>query len=246
MSVLNCLTRFHKLCQPGIRVTVVVMILIFVGLLSFQSSTLFSANDLLHDLGKKFSPSASNSGPSRSNSPPADNSSAPVPISAPEVDNGASPGPQPEKVDNSTDSSLASASSPLDEGADIRKKKGRGKSPPRSDETESRNCSREREPRKKRKTTPHVTSIREMNEILLRNQRSSCSMVGIPGPIKRIRRGLRRLTVSIHALLQVPRWASPIDQQILEARREILNAPIVEDDPELYPPVYRNLSTFKR
>ncbi|CAA6671624.1 unnamed protein product [Spirodela intermedia] len=59
-----------------------------------------------------------------------------------------------------------------------------------------------------------------MSEILLRNQRSSCS--------------------------KVPQWSCPIDQQILEARRKILNAPIVEDDPELYPPVYRNFSTFKR
>ncbi|CAA7408726.1 unnamed protein product [Spirodela intermedia] len=220
MEILNYLARFRKLCQPGIRVPVVFLVLIVICFLSFQSSTLFSESDLLHDLRKMFSPSASNSGPSRSNNSAADNSSAPVPIPVPVVDNRSSPSPQPEKVENSTNSSLTSVGSPLDEGAEMRKKKGRSKSPPRSDKPASRNCSREREPRKKRKTTQHVTSIREMSEILLRNQRSSCS--------------------------KVPQWSCPIDQQILEARRKILNAPIVEDDPELYPPVYRNFSTFKR
>lgn len=44
----------------------------------------------------------------------------------------------------------------------------------------------------------------------------------------------------------VPLRPSASDLQILEAKAQILNAPPVENDPELYSPVFRNISMFKR
>ncbi|XP_021900104.1 probable glycosyltransferase At5g03795 [Carica papaya] len=66
-----------------------------------------------------------------------------------------------------------------------------------------------------------VTTIDEMNQILLRNRRSSRSM-------------------------QRPRWSSKRDEEILAARSQIENALSIVDDPELYAPAFRNVSIFKR
>ncbi|CAN6460881.1 unnamed protein product [Victoria cruziana] len=38
----------------------------------------------------------------------------------------------------------------------------------------------------------------------------------------------------------------PPEQALLYAKHEIQNAPIVTDDPDLHPPIFRNVSTFKR
>lgn len=51
---------------------------------------------------------------------------------------------------------------------------------------------------------------------------------------------------SLVHLLQRPRWSAPPDQEILDARRQIQNAPIAEDDRELHAPAFWNLSAFKR
>lgn len=73
--------------------------------------------------------------------------------------------------------------------------------------------------RKKKQVMP-PTSIPEMNRLLLRNRVSSRSMK--------------------------PRWSSVRDQEILAAKKQIENAPFVKNDPELYAPVFRNVSVFKR
>ncbi|MCL7040398.1 hypothetical protein MKW94_007978, partial [Papaver nudicaule] len=65
-----------------------------------------------------------------------------------------------------------------------------------------------------------VTSISAMSRLLLKNLASS---------------GSRR-----------PKWFSEQDQQILAAKSEIANAPVIKNDIELYAPIYRNLSTFRR
>ncbi|KAF8096510.1 hypothetical protein N665_0307s0039 [Sinapis alba] len=65
-----------------------------------------------------------------------------------------------------------------------------------------------------------VTTIDEMNRILTRHRRSS--------------RAMR------------PRWSSRRDEEMLAARKEIENAPVVTTDRELYPPIFRNVSMFKR
>ncbi|KAL0735478.1 hypothetical protein Bca4012_011688 [Brassica carinata] len=65
-----------------------------------------------------------------------------------------------------------------------------------------------------------VTTIDEMNRILTRHRRSS--------------RAMR------------PRWSSRRDEEMLAARKEIENAPVVTVDRELYPPIFRNVSMFKR
>nr|KYP61649.1 hypothetical protein KK1_016155 [Cajanus cajan] len=64
------------------------------------------------------------------------------------------------------------------------------------------------------------TLIQEMNQILVRRRASS--------------RAMR------------PRWSSKLDLEILAARLEIEHAPIVTHDKELYAPLFRNLSMFKR
>ncbi|GMI84356.1 hypothetical protein like AT4G32790 [Hibiscus trionum] len=42
------------------------------------------------------------------------------------------------------------------------------------------------------------------------------------------------------------RWSSKADEVLLEARLQIENAPIIENDPRLYAPLYRNVSMLKR
>ncbi|KAL2342554.1 hypothetical protein Fmac_003839 [Flemingia macrophylla] len=64
------------------------------------------------------------------------------------------------------------------------------------------------------------TLIQEMTQILARRRASS--------------RAMR------------PRWSSKLDAEILAARLEIEHAPMVTRDKELYAPLFRNLSMFKR
>ncbi|KAI4350815.1 hypothetical protein L6164_005229 [Bauhinia variegata] len=77
-------------------------------------------------------------------------------------------------------------------------------------------------PRKMRCNMPPKsrTLIHEMEKILARNRRSS--------------RAMR------------PRWSSKLDQEILAVKSEIEHAPIVTSDKELYAPLFRNISMFKR
>ncbi|GMI94834.1 hypothetical protein like AT5G19670 [Hibiscus trionum] len=65
-----------------------------------------------------------------------------------------------------------------------------------------------------------VTTIAEMNRILLRHRRSS--------------RAAR------------PRRSSVRDQEISSARSQIENAPVIVNDQDLYSPLFRNVSSFKR
>ncbi|CAI0425525.1 unnamed protein product [Linum tenue] len=65
-----------------------------------------------------------------------------------------------------------------------------------------------------------ITTFDEMNQLLARNHRSS--------------RAMR------------PRWSSERDREILDARWQIENAPAVVNDPDLYAPLFRNVSQFKR
>lgn len=65
-----------------------------------------------------------------------------------------------------------------------------------------------------------ITSVSQMNRLLLKHRRSS--------------RAMR------------PRWSSPRDQEILAAKSQIENAPIVRNHAELFAPLFRNVSMFKR
>ncbi|XP_052115436.1 probable glycosyltransferase At3g07620 [Arachis duranensis] len=64
------------------------------------------------------------------------------------------------------------------------------------------------------------TLIQEMNRILIRRRAKSRAMK--------------------------PRWSSKLDLEVLAARFEIEHAPIVTQDKELYAPLFRNVSMFKR
>ncbi|KAL1834629.1 hypothetical protein ACET3Z_004280 [Daucus carota] len=65
-----------------------------------------------------------------------------------------------------------------------------------------------------------VLSISDMKDLLHENRASSYSME--------------------------PLWSSAVDSKILEAKLQIVNAPIIKDDPSLYAPIYRNVSMFRR
>ncbi|KAL2318207.1 hypothetical protein Fmac_032083 [Flemingia macrophylla] len=67
---------------------------------------------------------------------------------------------------------------------------------------------------------PEVTTVSEMNKLLHQSHASYRSMR--------------------------PRWFSAVDQELLLARSEIENAPIVKNDRNLYAPIYHNFSMFKR
>ncbi|MBA0722933.1 hypothetical protein Golax_003563 [Gossypium laxum] len=53
-----------------------------------------------------------------------------------------------------------------------------------------------------------------------------------------------RSRVSYHST--TPRWASAADKVLLNVRSQIEKAPILENDQQLYAPLYRNVSMFKR
>ncbi|KAF9612788.1 hypothetical protein IFM89_003798 [Coptis chinensis] len=65
-----------------------------------------------------------------------------------------------------------------------------------------------------------ITSISEMNTLLLKSRASSHSTIR--------------------------RWSSVRDQEILSAKSQIENAPILDKDRELYAPLFWNISMFKR
>ncbi|XP_016483828.2 putative glycosyltransferase At3g07620 [Nicotiana tabacum] len=65
-----------------------------------------------------------------------------------------------------------------------------------------------------------ITSISQMEKLLVRHRARS--------------RAMR------------PRWSSERDQEILAARLQIENAPLLRSDRELYAPAFRNMSMFKR
>ncbi|KAL6216479.1 hypothetical protein ACLB2K_009702 [Fragaria x ananassa] len=44
----------------------------------------------------------------------------------------------------------------------------------------------------------------------------------------------------------IPQWSSSADQEMQDAASQIENAPIIKNDPNLYAPLYRNVSMFKR
>ncbi|KAK0570744.1 hypothetical protein LWI29_005742 [Acer saccharum] len=85
------------------------------------------------------------------------------------------------------------------------------------------NSSVDRVPKKKKepeRPTPNVYSISDMNQMLLQSHASYRSMR--------------------------PRWPSAVDQELLSVRSQIESAPILKNDHELYAPLYRNVSMFKR
>ncbi|XP_076961127.1 putative glycosyltransferase At3g07620 [Bidens hawaiensis] len=68
--------------------------------------------------------------------------------------------------------------------------------------------------------TGNVVTISEMHDMLVHNRASSFSMK--------------------------PRWSSSVDQELLDAKFQIENTHFNENDPELHPPLFVNVSRFKR
>lgn len=57
---------------------------------------------------------------------------------------------------------------------------------------------------------------------------------------------LSNLYPNILWIMQKHIWSMPPKEALVYARKEIENAPAVHDDPDLYAPLFRNVSTFKR
>lgn len=53
-----------------------------------------------------------------------------------------------------------------------------------------------------------------------------------------------------HAVLpprpEAPLWSTSADEELIYAKKEIANATLASDDPDLYAPLFRNVSVFKR
>ncbi|CAL4977316.1 unnamed protein product [Urochloa decumbens] len=45
---------------------------------------------------------------------------------------------------------------------------------------------------------------------------------------------------------EAPLWSTSADEELIYAKKEIMNAPLTLDDPDLYAPLFRNVSVFKR
>ncbi|XP_066314043.1 probable glycosyltransferase At5g25310 isoform X2 [Miscanthus floridulus] len=45
---------------------------------------------------------------------------------------------------------------------------------------------------------------------------------------------------------EAPLWSTAADEELIYAKKEINNAPLTSDDPDLYAPLFRNVSIFKR
>ncbi|KAM6542112.1 hypothetical protein CsatB_006559 [Cannabis sativa] len=65
-----------------------------------------------------------------------------------------------------------------------------------------------------------VYSVSEMNNLLIQSHGSNYSVI--------------------------PQWSSAVDHELQDVVLQIENAPVVENDPNLYAPLYRNVSIFKR
>ncbi|PIA64783.1 hypothetical protein AQUCO_00100330v1 [Aquilegia coerulea] len=63
-------------------------------------------------------------------------------------------------------------------------------------------------------------------------------------PISKLNTLLLQSKDSVHSMR--PLWSSKCDHELLSARSQINNAPIIKNDLELYPSIYRNVSMFKR
>ncbi|KAE8676106.1 Exostosin family protein, putative isoform 2 [Hibiscus syriacus] len=74
--------------------------------------------------------------------------------------------------------------------------------------------------KEKPQTLPALTTIADMNNLVYQSRVSYKS--------------------------KTPRWPSEADKVLLEARLQIESTPIIKNDPQLYAPLYRNVSMFKR
>ncbi|KAE8710465.1 Exostosin family protein, putative isoform 2 [Hibiscus syriacus] len=108
----------------------------------------------------------------------------------------------------------------------------------------------------------HATPSLEKNEKSKEMQKSFTKSVDDPAPLKAPK--MKEKPETLPALTTIadmnnlvyqsrvsyesktPRWPSEADEVLPEARLLIENAPIIKNDPQLYAPLYRNVSMFKR
>lgn len=57
---------------------------------------------------------------------------------------------------------------------------------------------------------------------------------------------LREPPLSLQNGLRMPMPLTFTDQQLIYAKGEISRAPVIYDDPDLFPPLFLNVSVFKR
>ncbi|KAJ7958562.1 Exostosin family protein [Quillaja saponaria] len=138
-----------------------------------------------------------------------------------------SPVSSPTKVDPNITIPLASSGSNISAseiGLKTISNRSVSSRPLQTDVPTSKNSSTTSSPLKEKKEDhmpiADVTSISDMNKLLLQRRASSHSMI--------------------------PQWPSVADQELLDARSQIENALNIKKDPKLYAPLYRNVSIFKR
>ncbi|CAA6671621.1 unnamed protein product [Spirodela intermedia] len=180
LSFYKYISQFQKLCGPGIRRAVSVMILIALIVLGLQNSSQSRGNSVLDELEKTnpSSPVSLESEKTREIVLSVDRKNSTSPI---------------HQVENRVASIVA---------------------------VTPRNPAPAEKAKAKRKKRMPAKTIQEMNQMLLSSGLSSLSV-----------------------LTQGP---SASDLQILEVKAQIMNAPVVENDLDLYSPVFRNISMFKR
>ncbi|KAL1557346.1 putative glycosyltransferase [Salvia divinorum] len=141
------------------------------------------------------------------------------------ADAGIAPSPTASDVSSSTESATSESASPresdvgVETGASGNESNGASNSPVAlAAQPSSVNSPPPPAEQTKISENPSVASISDMNGMLLRSRASSFS--------------------------ETPLWSSAADQELLDARLQIEQAPIISHHPALYAPIYRNLTTF--
>ncbi|KAK7358363.1 hypothetical protein VNO77_00290 [Canavalia gladiata] len=103
-------------------------------------------------------------------------------------------------------------------------------------------------------SSTHLGNSPQKNDFSVSDNTTSVSIPGrkmrceMPPKSRMLIQEMNRMLVRRRASSRAmrPRWSSKLDREIFAARLEIEHAPIVTHDKELYAPLFRNLSMFKR
>ncbi|PON67804.1 Exostosin-like [Parasponia andersonii] len=103
--------------------------------------------------------------------------------------------------------------------------------------------------RRKKKSKPVHSDLSQMdrnsqmNKVSNRNRRSKMPVLDSYSLSQ-----MNNLLLQSHASYYsvIPQWPSVVDHELQDVTSQIENAPIVQNDPNLYAPLYRNFSIFKR
>ncbi|XP_078429018.1 putative glycosyltransferase At3g07620 isoform X2 [Wolffia australiana] len=222
MEILRSIDRLRKRYLPGIGVPLVIMMMVGIAALYFQRSSLFSTNDLIRELRKKNSSSIESSAPPPSNGGEAPNNSY--------HDHDKISAKNYSAVAPISASNYSSTQIPISAPA---AENGPSPKPQRMVKTNGSSIA---------PASPPVDRTEEQKREETKDdvEKRICPKRWDPRKRRRNPEPVRSIQDMAKILRLNQRFSCSM------ARAEIINAPVVDDDPELYPPVYRNFSTFKR